>query len=460
MKKLAILWALIMIASCGMDSRAGGTSSHENVIQARIIDENANPVVGAKIWLRHADSKTPLTATSDSLGFIEFQGLSSGEYYLESRYLGTGAFTKIQTSVDSNWIIPLKPLGVFQHCFDMGFSGDTLRVIGMDLHATLDSVGCIFIDSLPVAEYSIQINDLIQEHTAQHGLHISIPNSIPVASPYWIPIRLGEGDLDYSQNAFSIHSHEGYPLQFELEEWDDSPGSAIIWIRLDSLPATNTSIYLLRQAETIDPSNTIDTNTNEWMQLLHFLRDDTNGYINHGSVNGAGMIGSARLFTMRTQSLSLLMDGSILKQGTLSFWVRLDSLNSMNNTLILQSQSISIQVNRIASTTELEVLFIDSLLDTLSLKSQVAVGNEAWHLISLQWMEKGSATLFVDGSNEDSTILIHPMLENRDSLTFGAFLGAIDELRIGPYIPNIFAIHQNDFVYQQRNSQEVFWSSF
>ena len=464
MKPLLLL-AIFLLASCGTKNVAGGSSEHENVLQAVILDTAAQPVVGARVWVRSAsflqgaDSSSNYTAVSDVAGKVSFPKLAAGNYALEVRKGLLGSFTQLTVDSSGSWTVTLAALGFLHECLGSNHAGDTLKIYGMNRSVVLSAQGCANLDSMPVAQYSLQVAQAQLQYVSTHGLRVDVPAGTPVSAPVWIPLRLGSGDLSARLLGLEAVSSAGEELGVDVDEWDSTAGSGVLWVRLDSLSAAGAEIMLLQDSIAHASTNAFAYAQDGWFHVWHFARNDTSALGNHGTVNASGVLGNARLLSDRSQYFNVAMDTSLATTGLLSFWVRLDSTDSSGQTMLINAGSLQLLVLGTASSSSLEAKLVMNT-DTLVLTSALAVGNGAWHLLALHWNAHQQAMLIVDGMLQDSQALAGSLLTPADSLQLGTFLGAVDELRMGSGTSFSLAGQALDTLLQQRHSTAVSWMRF
>jgi hypothetical protein len=466
-----LLIILSLLVACGSGSRAGGTSGHENVLQAMILDSASKPVAGARAWLRPLDylsgdlQSTIPEAISDANGLVQFFGLDSGEFWMEVRQGNSGSFTKVSLESTDSMITQLSTLGLFQQCFGVETAGDTLRIFGMDRLAILSPSGCAILDSMPVGPYQVMVaKDSLNTYATAHGIQISIPAGTPVSGAVWIPLRLGQTDFNYDlasgKSGIWATDRNGNPLGMEVEEWDSAPGSAIVWIRLDSLPGLGTKVFLFQDTQSVDPLNAFSFVQDGWFHVWHFARKDTLFISNHGTLDGAGILGSGRLFTDSSQYLNTPIPTSLSVQGILSLWIRLDSSNRSPEIVFADAGGFKFMSIDTGASSHLAVKILSGVNDTLTLNSSVPIGNGAWHLVTLVWKLDGTASLFADGLAQDNGTLVLPLRNISDSLQVGKFVGAVDELRLGSGGTFNGDTPALDATWQVRGSTLITWSPF
>ena len=470
MRRLRLLLALSVatwLSACGSSNVAGGSSGHENVLQAVILDSASQPVAGARVTLRPAnflhgsDAAQALQQESDSLGRVRFAQLATGLYWLEVSKAGLGSFQQVSTDSTTPIRAKVAPLGMLQQCLTQASTGDTAYILGTDRFGIVGLDGCTSLDSLPIATYSLQVAHHALAVTVQHGLRVALPAGHGTAHPAYVPLRLTASDLDFAASLGQAGLHAigqgGATLPIDIEEWDSAAGSALVWVRLDSLPAGGATLFLRQESQAASAASAFGSDG--WLQAWHFARKDTSLFANHGSLDAAGVVGSGRRFASRSDYIQTKFPPSLASNGFLSLWVRIDSMDQAHETPLASAGSVQLKAIGTADSSGLEALLVVGT-DTLRLESTTAMGKGDWHLVALSWQANGTANLRVDGATRASVSLPGSVATSTDSLRVGGFLGAVDELRLGSVIAYDDATQALDTLLQSRHSTAVKWTRF
>lgn len=283
--------ALLWLLGCGPEARlAGGATEAGNAIVAgRILDSSGIPAAGVSVQAFREDHD-PLAdgariacppAVTDSAGRYTIRCRDELKLRLSGRNPGGKRFalggirSVAQTRTEAPEANLATPGRLKAWLPDTGtYPGDYVYLPGLPFSAVVDSLaarrGWVEIDSVPAGRLdtvrfrprSAQASNVLAVDVAlDPGGAVSVPpyglwahsrswrlDSAAVPGPGDIPagfpllLRLGTGDIDFTRAAadgsdLRCSSQDGAPLAIALEVWDPAAETAVLWVRLDAVPA-------------------------------------------------------------------------------------------------------------------------------------------------------------------------------------------------------------------------------
>jgi len=456
MRYILLLFLLCLFA-CGNSQHAGGSSEHENVLTAIVLDSSGHGVAGAMVWLRDS-SQSVDSALSDTSGSVHFKGQEETTYWIFARKNRYAAFQKVESTTDAKFVSTLQNTGMLRKCWGSAFRDDSAKILGLSTVMQLDEDGCMQLDSLPAAEYYVVLRGSIQVASLSHGLRIHVPVGTGDSQVVWIPVRLDSSGIDLvdSLGAKGLRVFEvgGVELALQVEDWSTTKNYAMVWIRLPFLATQGTELILTQESSNQYVPDAFADSSDGWFHVWHFVRNDTAEMGNHNSQNGSAPLGDGRLFFNSTQYFQVALGATFASSGNLSAWTRMDSVNANDTSIFVDG--VALQVEAIGDTSQSSLsVALRTTAGTAWLHGNVAVANGAWHLWQVNWNANGMAHLFIDGTVQDSVALSGALNGIADSLVVGKFPGALDELRLG--IKPLGSLSQQalDYSWQERNSTVI-----
>jgi hypothetical protein len=422
---LAALAIAASLVACGKDSVAGGSSEHENVLTARILDEDGSAVAGARAWLRPAGSSLTDSVSSawdvrsDARGILRFDSLPAGGFRIEVR----GRDGAVLADGDGAGALELRlqPWALLQAC-DPAWALDTVRALGTRLRRHADAVGCVSWDSVAPGAYPLRGDrGVTRGARSTAGLEARSTLATRIEVPVWVPIVLDSPRVPDSLLALLRPFDDAmFALPHQVERGRGDRSTDIHWVRLPSLQAGTR----LRFLPTSGASDSAGFGAAEgWTRVVHFSDADSIASLGPALGGVAGILGQG-VALLDSAGSSLSFPSPPSDSGGLSFWIRIESAPAFGGTRILSAGGLWIVVD-----SSLRAVFPGGAGDSSTLVAKDRWTPD-WHLVSVAW-NPDSAFLWIDGSRRASGAMPASPGAWSDSVRFGGFRGALDELRIG-----------------------------
>lgn len=362
MRHACTLLGALALVSCSDPSVAGKPVVDEttNGIQVRLVLPDGSPAAGARVVLAGSshlagDSARVFHAVADASGSVELAGIPRGSYRLESYFQGWGiARTQDFRASEGFLSASLSPLARLQVQVP---PGSRVRAYGSDRVWTADEQGHATLDSLPPGLWSLRADSgastegsLIGERavvvTPAQNATVDGLDSLILDASTWarrqvlrieadpqgsavplvdvpVPVRIGQNAFDAglrSPSDLRIVSASGQDLPFQIEAWDSTGGSALVWVRLPATtPSRGDSLSLLWGKPGLPDRGDELTDSDFGWWTLGVL---PSGVTDSGTTVAPGILGEGRRFD-GTNSLRIASpsDSALADGFTVSCWV-------------------------------------------------------------------------------------------------------------------------------------------
>lgn len=511
MKRLSCLALGILLAGCGQTERLVGNGSETTTgIAARILDSAGAPVVGAMVEARPAgwtasilDPHDPVRqARTDADGMVRFSALPSGTWNIVSAVAGNKAMKRAQATISPDG----NPLELrLDRTVRLSGRIDTadgsplwVGIAGLPDAARPDASGAFLFDSVPAGEIvlkyassgnrrgatsvstspgtSVNAGTLVARRALQDGTRTdSVAIEFDAGAGradtllgYPLLVRLSDASFDFSRT-------DGTDLQFsrgvkilphQVEHWDPSSRTAVVWLKIDTLLPSDRKMSILLRYGGFDLPDWSDGPSvfdplDGWRAVWHldatdpgldatgrhratdWRTADAPGSIGRGRYCDTGWLRAPDSADLRLQTLTIsawakregpqISTGKLVSKGNLDDW---------HNTWSLQYFDASWRQGFLS-------LHGDAASDTL--RSSAAMPDGTWSLVAATWdAATGRQILYLDGKPVDSSIqlagidYLNRPPANMDLFIGANFIGVVDEVRISSTVrpPSWIALDQ------------------
>ena len=182
------LLAAVILAGCGSDRTAGGTTGTEagNALSARLSLPDGTPAAGALVVVRPGGSTSSQDAdrwirdTADAHGDLSLR-LPDGAWTLEARWKGFGLRAELRPSVDQDLRDTLVPLRTLSGEILGAGAGTLVSLPGLGVSAVTDATGKFAIDSVPAQEMPLSLDGLVSWSAPAETTSILVSSARPGA---------------------------------------------------------------------------------------------------------------------------------------------------------------------------------------------------------------------------------------------------------------------------------------
>lgn len=398
---ITFLLGIFLLARC-TDMIAGAGTETTNGIVGSVVDEKGVPLENVVVKLLQSDynpvnlkNDTIITATTDANGKFSFSKLDTGHYHVIARHQNSmlcGTLSDVNVNEKSS-IVELDKFHLLKPAtIHIDFSESLLKsgycyFPGTDIISQMDSLKMVILENIPSGKYdSLMLVSDSTRNALYRNVSVAPNQVISIVNPEWafskkllintttvssalydVPLLLRLDDLgeNFFQATrggvdFSVVSMKNAKIPHEIEFWNDSQNSAAIWIRIDTLNASNESQYVTilwgnnanLKSKSSSKNSVFDT-TSGFMGVWHLsdipgeeIVDATQNHYNGISpdtsrvVSGKGVIGNC--FEFDGERSYITMPGTAsgkINFGqndhfTISTWVYINELDDLSHVIV------------------------------------------------------------------------------------------------------------------------------
>jgi hypothetical protein len=500
------LW-LIPFLQCSHPTEVAGAGVETTNGQVRglLVEAHGLPIANSIVQL-FPSSYNPLTDTlkihvdtTDASGYFSFANIKTGTYTVFSKNVVLGLkAAKYNVKITSSDTTKLQPvtmlpsgslkLKIPEYC-------DTVNgyfyIPGTNLIVSLKNAtnGSVIIDSVPVGEipgvlYSVQSKSS-DPQTMISSITVKSNSLVTVVYTSWLftrsivinttssgvfissnitnfplLIRLSSKNFDFSQakadgSDLRISKSNGTPIPCEIEQWDAVNNRAAIWVKVDTIYASNDSQSITlywgnsEASRSSSDSGVFDTTDNiisAW-HLNNYCKDATGNRHDAtvvSTIDTPGIIGRCQTFN---GSDSIKIPGLLGSPSSISIsaWAQLDSTDSIGGGEIISigdAAMIRMDYTRDSSGTS-GISHISSGTKFNEICSGNFLKNTGWHFLAFTFDHKlFRYTLYIDGikagTRTEANLTINYsgvggntiIGKHGNGKTGYGFYGRIDEVRV------------------------------
>ncbi len=394
-----------LMLNCSMPSgpNGGGTRTGNPVtISGKLIDEQNQPVAGAKVTLRPADYLCPspeepvsqpqkYTVISDKAGFFRIDSVEPGRYVVEFNDQAGYASLKNRTVFENDHIINLGEEILLPYATVKIKINDLppntqlyARIMGTEHIAPVTADSCFIFDNLPSGTLVFHISGSNSTDTVEYRSSASVNAGATqemvisgwsyAASIYLntsssgatvlhdvlrfpLLLRLDQSKIDFSsaqETDLWVSKSDGIPLACQIEKWDSAAQSVDVWVLMDTVygNSTDQSIVLHwgNPNAVPDMASIVFDTADGFLGVWHLASNTLDASVSNADGGGTGIsdttgiIGEAYYFNGNSQIEvpGLMGKPSVL---TLSAWVNLDSADGNGSEVISLGDAVVLRMD-------------------------------------------------------------------------------------------------------------------
>jgi hypothetical protein len=499
MRILITLTALLLLSCSGINNLAGagGSSETQNGFTVLALLPDGKPAREALVRVRPADyfARTGgviedvysvIDTATDSSGYLTIDSLENGEYYVEindtQSCAGLFSFTAGADSGSGTDTITLNPYARVSGKIEP--SDQYLRYVqveGMERIVTVLQDGSYHFDDLPEGIYTFRIISedpqelplLIDSVKAESGeinvvgyrfsraiiLNTTAEGSDVAEDVISFPvlIRLG-GELPVPEDsAVCFTKGDGTPLAHQVESWDQAGGTAVVWVKVDTVKGNDTTLLYMHYGSGSSSyrsgvSEVFDAD--QFAGVWHLSEVSGNGQDQYKDATSHGRNGSG--LNMATGRLSAGIIGSCQEFNGVDGFIQIPGLLDQPASLTISAwinsadsvgEIISIGDNagiRFSSDSNWVDFYsyysYGDATSWLPISARVETPESQWHFVAIVIdSDAGQVFLYIDGVLKSQAEMLDALVYNKvgsDTYIGQAFRescnfeGLIDEVRV------------------------------
>ena len=312
-------------------------------------------------------------------------------------------------------------------------------------------------------------------------------NSAENLTDFPVLIKLAATDIDFAKiNAggadIRFVDDDGTLLDYEIEAWDDSPGteSASIWVRVQQLDSASSTDYIhlyYNNTAATDAQNAAGVWDSNFAGVYHLgetvVDEQTSGThvdsagTNDGSQNGnasiLGMIGGAQEFDGTSDSIDVGAITGTSNTVTMSGWIKYDSLSATIERTFNFGDQFVVRHDGANSVGQLH-FYIRTDDVVRSIRVNGALADDVWYHVAATW-DGTTQRLYLDGTEVGSQVpggtLTTPTSGRLSKASGDGMDGVVDEFEVSTvarsadWIEASFLSQNGNFAFTSFGSEEV-----
>jgi hypothetical protein len=498
--KILITLTTLVLLSCSCISNlagAGGSSETQNGFTVLALLPDGKPAREALVRVRPADyfastegvaedEYSVVDTVTDSYGYLTIDSLENGEYYVEindtQSCAGLFSFTAGVESGSGTDTITLSPYARVSGKIE---PSDQYRryvqVEGMERITAVSQDGSYYFDDLPEGTYTFRIiSEDPQEppllidsvKAASGGINVvgyrfsksiilnTTSEGCDVAEDVFsfpVLIRLGDELPVPEDSGICFTKDDGTLLAHQVEFWDQAGGSAVVWVKVDTVKGNNTTLLLMHYGSGTSTYRSVAEevfDTAQFAGVWHLSEVSGNGQGHYKDATSHGRDGSGINMVSGRLTAGIIgpcqefngVDGFIQIPGllgqpaslTISAWI-----NSTDSVGEIISIGDNAGIRFSSDSNWVDFYSYHSYGDATSwlpIGARVETPESQWHFVAMVIdSDAGRAFLYVDGVLKSQADMLGELLYNKvgsDTYIGQAFRescnyeGLVDEVRV------------------------------